>query len=285
MLAVATLAACDNDGSGQEPLVSVVENPDFAAGTTMAELAEAGTITIGVRYDQPGFGEVGLSGTPEGFDIEIGRIIAAQLGIAPGDIVWKEATAGTREELLVDGEVDLVIATYTITSERKKQVGFAGPYYLAGQQMMVLAGDTTITGPDSLKTNPDEKVCSAKGSTPAETIKTYLADPDQLVTYDTYEECTTALEDGTVQAVTTDNAILLGLVSASDGAFALVGDPFTEEPYGIGIHKSDNAFCTFIDDTLLSASENGSYQQAWTATAGQVPESRTPNLPQLDPCT
>ena len=126
----------------------------------MAELAEAGTIRVGTKFDQPGFGLENLEGEVEGFDVEVAKIIAGALGIAPEDIEWVETPSAVREEVLEGDEVDMVVATYTINDERKERITFAGPYYQAGQQIMVAADDDTITGPESLTENPDAKVCS-----------------------------------------------------------------------------------------------------------------------------
>ncbi len=176
----------------------------------------------------------------------------------------------------------MVVATYTINDERKERISFAGPYYQAGQQVMVAADDDTITGPESFTENPDAIVCSVTGSTPSENIREYLASEDQLVLFEEYSDCADALENGQVQAVTTDNVILLGFVSESDGAFKLVGEQFTEEPYGIGIQRGDVAFCEFINETLAANEE--AYVAAWEATAGQVEGTETPTLPTADEC-
>ncbi|HST84954.1 MAG TPA: glutamate ABC transporter substrate-binding protein [Kineosporiaceae bacterium] len=283
VLAVGALAlsACgDSDGDEVKPSGA----SDFAAGSTMAKLADAGKITIGTKFDQPGFGLKNLSGKPEGFDVEVAKIIAGKLGIDEDDITWKETPSAIREEVIEKGEVDLVAATYTINDKRKERITFAGPYYEAGQQLMVKSDNTKITGPDTLKANPDAKVCSVAGSTPAENIREYLASESQLVTFDVYSKCADALRNGQVSVVTTDNVILLGLVGQSKGAFKVVGDTFTKEPYGIGIKKGDTAFCTFINDTLKAAASDGSYEKAWTSTAGKVEGSEVPTLPTADPC-
>jgi glutamate transport system substrate-binding protein len=278
-----TLAACgggDDETAAPEPTVE--EAPEFEAGTTMAELAEAGSITIGTKFDQPGFGLETLDGEVEGFDVEVAKIIAGALGIAPDDITWEETPSAVREEVIEGGEVDMVVATYTINDERAERITFAGPYYEAGQQIMVAADDDTITGPESLTENPDATVCSVTGSTPSEQIREYLANDDQLVLFDEYSQCADALSNGQVQAVTTDNVILLGFVSESDGAFKLVGEQFTEEPYGIGIEKGDTEFCEFINETLAENEE--AYVAAWEATAGQVEGTETPTLPEPGEC-
>lgn len=136
--AALVLSGCSGGGGG-EP--EVVENPEFAEGTTMAELAAAGSITVGTKFDQPLFGLAGPDGTPEGFDVEIAKIIAAELGIAPENINWKETVSQNREPFIQDGQVDIVVATYTINDERKEVIDFAGPYYVAGQSFLVPTGN------------------------------------------------------------------------------------------------------------------------------------------------
>lgn len=275
-----SLAACGGDDGGGD--VEVADSPEFEAGSTMAELSEAGAITIGTKFDQPGFGLLGLDDKPEGFDVEVGKIIAGALGIAEDDITWKQATSDIREQVIEDGDVDMVVATYTINEERAERITFAGPYYVAGQQLMVNADNDSINGPEDLKDNPDAKVCSVTGSTPSEQIKEYLADPNQLVLFDIYDKCADALSNGQVDVVTTDNVILLGFVSESDGAFKLVGEQFTEEPYGIGIEKGDVAFCEFINETLQDNED--AYLEAWNSTAGEVEGTEEPELPEPAPC-
>ncbi len=274
-----TLAACGDDDSP----APIVENPDFASGTTMAKLADAGKVTIGTKFDQPGFGLLGLADDPEGFDVEVGKIIAGALGIKPDDITWQETTSDIREQAIEDGDVDFVVATYTINDERKKRITFAGPYYVAGQQLMVMSDNDAINGPDDLKANPDAKVCSVTGSTPSEQIKPYLASPGQLVLFDVYDKCASSLKNGQVDVVTTDNVILLGFAAKSDGDFKLVGEQFTEEPYGIGITKGDVAFCEFINETL--ADNEDAYNSAWASTAGEVEGTEAPTLPDAAPCS
>lgn len=281
------LTACGGGGedqlaSGGGNDVAVDKNASFEDGTTMAKLNKAGTVRIGTKIDQPLFGQNDLEGNPQGFDVEISKIIAGKLGIPPENIEWVEAPSKTREEIIEQGKVDMIVATYTINDERKQRISFAGPYYEAGQDIMVKADNNEITGPESLK-KTGGKVCSVTGSTPAEEIKNYV-NPDQVVTFDVYSKCADALRTGQVEAVTTDNVILLGLVDESDDKFKLVGKPFTSEPYGVGISKGDKEFCEFINTTLTEAAKDGSYEKAWTSTAGKV-EKETPKLPELDTCS
>ena len=118
VLAVGALAlsACgDSDEGGS---ADVADAPKFAAGSTMAKLADADKVTIGTKFDQPGFGLKNLSGKPEGFDVEVAKIIAAKLGIDEDKITWKETPSAVREEVIEKGEVSLVAATYTINDKR-----------------------------------------------------------------------------------------------------------------------------------------------------------------------
>jgi glutamate transport system substrate-binding protein len=153
-------------------------------------------------------------------------------------------------------------------------VDFAGPYYEAGQDIMVAKGNPEgIGGPDDLA---GKKVCSVTGSTPAENIRENYPEAD-LTEFDVYSKCAEALKNGQVQAVTTDNVILLGLISQDEESFELVGEPFTKEPYGIGVKKGDTEFRNFINDTLQKAYDDGRWLAAWDATAGKVaPEKPTP---------
>ncbi|RCK71394.1 ABC transporter substrate-binding protein [Desertihabitans brevis] len=264
--AALTLAACgDGGGGGSEPPVQ--EAPEFPEGSTMQRLAEAGSMTVGTKFDQPLFGQQGPDGTPVGFDVEIAKIIAGELGIAPEDIEWTETISANREPFIQDGQVDIVVATYTINDTRKEVVDFAGPYYEAGQALMVLADNTEITGPDSLA---GKVVCSVEGSTPAQNIRDNYPDAE-LRLFGDYSSCIEPLRNGQVDAVTTDNVILAGFV-ADDDSFTLVndGETFTEEPYGIGLAKGDDEFRTFINDTLEAAYADGRWEEAWNATAGEV---------------
>lgn len=275
-----TAAACGGGGGGGTN-VKVANKPSFDPGTTMAKLSSAGKVRVGTKFDQPLFGLKGLDGKPEGFDVEIAKIIAAGLGIAPSNIEWVETVTANREPFIQQDKVDYVVATYTITDKRRQVISFAGPYYTAGQDIMVKKGNPLgIKGPNDLA---GKKVCSVTGSTPSATIRKDYPQA-QLVEFDVYSKCAEALKNGQVDAVTTDNVILIGLVSKDSASFELVGKAFTKEPYGVGIKKGDTAFCQFINDTLKKAADDGSYLKAWQATAGKVSKD-TPTLPAPDPCS
>lgn len=260
------MTACGGDDADEG---TGAGSKSFAAGSTMEKLNKAQAIKIGTKFDQPGFGQKGLSGDPEGFDVEIAKLVVKELGIPEDKIEWVETPSKVREDFIVNGNVDLVAATYTINDKRKERIAFAGPYYEAGQNILVKKDDSTITGPDSFK-DGTKKVCSVTGSTPAETIKTYVKDAaTQLVLFDTYDKCRDALKGGQVDAVTTDNVILLGYIAKDEASFKLAGENFTKEPYGIGVKKEDTDFRDFVNDVLEKAMSDGSWKKAWDDTAGK----------------
>jgi glutamate transport system substrate-binding protein len=222
-------------------------------------------LVVGVKADQPGLG-LQTGGQYTGFDIEIAKIIAKGLGVPDTGIEWKTTVSANREPFIQQGQVDIVVATYTINDERKKVVNFAGPYYLAGQDLLV-PNNSTITGPESLA---GKKVCSVSGSTPAKRIQTEYKDA-QLQQFDTYSKCVTALAGGQVDAVTTDDIILAGYAAQDQyaGKFNVVGKKFSEEPYGIGLAKDDVEGCNKINEILKTAATDGSYKAAWDNTLGK----------------
>jgi glutamate transport system substrate-binding protein len=250
-------------GGGTDAGASPTPAASFPAGSTMERLSKAGKITIGTKFDQPLFGLKGPD-APVGFDIEIGKLIAAGLGIPAKNIEWKEAVSANREPFISTGEVDAVVATYTINDARKQVVSFAGPYYLAGQSILVKADNNKIKSQKDLVGQP---VCSVTGSTPAAKLTEIGANP--LLT-DTYTNCLEPLRSGAVVAVSTDNVILAGLAAQNEGEFKVVGKPFTQEPYGIGLKHDDTQFRNFINDVLEKSYKDGSYKKAWEATAGKV---------------
>ncbi|WP_370465936.1 glutamate ABC transporter substrate-binding protein [Bifidobacterium indicum] len=219
---------------------------------------EAGKIRIGIKFDQPGLG-FKKSGTYVGFDVDVATYVANKLGYSKDDIIWKEAPSKQREAMLQNGDVDMIVATYSITDERKKAVSFAGPYIVAGQDLMVRTDDHQINGPEDLN---GKRLCSVTGSTSAVTVKQKFASEVQLMEQPGYAECATALFSGIVDAVTTDDIILAGLASASRGRLRLVGKPFTQERYGVGIKKGDKALAKKINAALADMEANGSWQRA-----------------------
>jgi glutamate transport system substrate-binding protein len=271
--------ACTPTGCGGRQEVT------FPAGTTMARLNAAGKITVGVKFDQPGLGfRNPATGRPEGFDIEMAEIVATGLGLDPDRIRYREAVSADREHLIVTGRVDIVIASYSITDERRRIVGQAGPYYLTGQQILVRDADKhaindTLRDPARLSRL---KVCSVRGSTSIQQwLDTY--NTAQPIESRTYTECVQRLLDKTVDAVTTDGAVLLGYAAQHPDKLEVVGEPFSKEGYGIGYRKGDDAFCSFLTDTIQTAIDNGEWDEAFTATLGKASPDPPP-IPTPAPC-
>jgi glutamate transport system substrate-binding protein len=266
---------CGDDGSTSTSTPNATTGtatgpPQFAAGTAMATIQAKGKLVVGTKFDQPLFGlKNPTNGQVEGFDVEVAKIVARAIfgSDITNKVEYHEATSKVRETVIQDGKVDIVIATYTINDERKKVVDFAGPYYVAGQDILVKKANTTITSVDSLA---GKKVCTVQGSTSLTNVQKSAPTADVSITFDKYSLCIEALKDGRVEAVTTDNVILLGFINDDPANLKLVNKPFTTEPYGIGLKKGDTAFRTFVNDTLEKAYKDGSWKKAWDDTAGKT---------------
>lgn len=222
-------------------------------------------IVIGTKFDQPGLGLKNPDGTMSGFDVDVAKYVAKQLGYNEDQIEWKESPSSQRETLIQNDQVKYIVATYSITEKRKEKVDFAGPYLVTGQSLLVKADNSAITGPESLQDN--KKLCSVTGSTPAQRIKDKYPGV-QLQQYDTYSACVEALKNGAIDAVTTDEVILAGYAAQSPGVFKIVGKPFSEERYGIGLKKDDAELRTKINDALESMEKDGAWKAAFDKNLG-----------------
>src|SRR5262249_12522498 len=245
-------------------------------------LHRAGSITIGVKVDQPGFGFRNLvTGKLEGFDIRIAELIAAGLGLAPEQIHFVEAISSKREELLQQHQVDIIVATYTMPPGGAETVGQAGPYYATGQRLLVRAEDKNkITGPNDLRSRT---VCSVLGST---SYKRMIHDyPTVQVKGDYYyTQCVQELLGKTVDAVTTDEAILAVYAAREPDKLAVVGDRFSLEEYGIGYPKGDLSFCEYITNVLSQAINAGAWDRAFDDTLRKAGVPRPAQPPAPRPC-
>ncbi|WP_304113288.1 glutamate ABC transporter substrate-binding protein [Mycolicibacterium bacteremicum] len=222
-------------------------------------------VVIGTKFDQPGLGLKNPDGSMSGFDVDVATYVAEQLGYTPDQIEWKEAPSGQRETLIQNGQVDFIAATYSITDARKEKVSFAGPYLITGQSLLVRADNSDIVGAESLENN--KKLCSVTGSTPAQRIKDKYPGV-QLQQYDTYSACVEALKSGAIDAVTTDEVILAGYAAQDPGTFKLVGEPFSEENYGIGLKKDDSELQTKINDAITKMETEGAWAAAFEKNLG-----------------
>jgi glutamate transport system substrate-binding protein len=255
-----TLAACGSDEGG-------------GAGSTGGDSG----LKIGIKFDQPGLG-LKQGDTYSGLDVDVAKYVAKELGTTEDKITWVQAPSAQRETLIATGQVNFIVATYSITDTRKEKVSFAGPYFVAGQDLLVRADDTSITGPESLN---GKKLCSVKGSTSAQKVKEQFANQVQLQEFATYSECLPALETGGVDALTTDDAILAGFAAqeANAGKFKLVGKPFSTENYGIGLKKGDTALCQKITDAIKKMQSDGALDQAIQANLGPANYKPGPGNP------
>ncbi len=279
-----SLTACgdagDDDDSGTD--VEVEENAadDFDDGTRMKELADAGKVVIGVKYDQPGLGFKGATDDlPSGFDVEIAKLLVADLGIDPEDasvVTYEETISDNREPFLLQGKVDLVLASYSITDERRAEVGQTGPYFLTGQQLLV----PTDSDVESIADLAGQEVCSVTGSTSIDRINEQGA---KGIGFDSYSECVQKVLDGTVPAMSTDGSILAGYAAQNEGQLKVVGDEFSEERIGVGYSLEHPEMCDWINNVLEDSFEDGSWAAAFEKTLGPS-GIETPEPPALDEC-
>ena len=258
-----------------------VATASFAAGTTMAKITKAGKLRVGVKFDHPQLSQKNLKGELQGFEADMIRYIAAQLGLKPNQIEFIETSSDNREQFLQQNKVDMVVATMSITPERQKVVSFAGPYLSVRQDLVVKKGN-----PQHLKSpqNPSgTKICSTLGGAVSQvTRETYPK--AKLVEFDASSKCIEALKNGSVDALATQNQIGASYVSQDPGSLQLLGAPYGQENWGVGIRKGDTAFCQFIDKALAKFSQDGSYKKAWDASLGRYVTTRQ-KLPQPIACS
>ncbi|AIT61300.1 glutamate ABC transporter substrate-binding protein [Corynebacterium doosanense] len=249
--AATALTACAGSEGGSDGLLASIE---------------AGSVTLGTKFDQPGLGLRNADGSMSGLDVDIAtevvNRIAEKEGHAEPTIEWRETPSAQRETLIQNGEVDMIAATYSINAGRAETVSFGGPYLLTHQALLVRADETSI---DSLESLDGKILCSVTGSTPAQKVKEALPGV-QLQEYDTYSSCTEALRNGNVDAMTTDATILNGYSAQSPGDFTVIemekdGEPFTNEHYGIGVTKDDQATVDAINEALNAIIEDGTFDK------------------------
>jgi glutamate transport system substrate-binding protein len=277
------LTACGREGSPGAESSGVTQSA--AAGVTVEgsptfqAMQQRGKVIMGVRNDQPGLGfQDATTGQYSGFDVEIARLVAAQLGFGPDKIEYKVVPSAAREDTIERGEIDYMVGTYTINDNRKQRVSFAGPYYVSGQSLLVRSDENSITGKDTLQ---GKKVCSVTGSTPIQRVRDQgLTQPENIVEFQTYSQCVDQLLNTQVDVVTTDDAILKGFAAQQPDKLKVVGETFSTEPYGIGLKKDDTALRNKINDILQAAETDGTWKQIYDATLGKSGATATP--PPLD---
>ena len=266
------LTACGKEGSpgseGSGVTQSAAAGVAVEGSSTFQAMTQRGRVVVGVKEDQPGLGfKDATTGQYSGFDIEVARLVAAQLGFGADKIDYKAVPSASREDAISRAEVDYYVGTYTINDKRKERVSFAGPYFVAGQSLLVRADDGTITSKDTLK---GKKVCSVTGSTPIGRVKDQqLTEPENIVEFQNYSQCVDQLLSKQVDAVTTDDAILKGYAAQQPDKLKVVGEPFSTEPYGIGLNHDDTALRNKVNDILAAAETDGTWKKIYDGTLGK----------------
>jgi glutamate transport system substrate-binding protein len=260
------LAGCGDDeeagGGGEATPTPAADVEKFEPGTPLGDIQEKGEIVIGVKYDVPPFGFNNPdSGKVEGFDVDLGQAVADKLGVKPKFI---EAISDNRIPFLQDGTADLILSTMTINEERVGQIEFSDPYYIARGRILVKEDNDEITGVDTLA---GKSVCTALGSTYEATLKKQAPDA-KLKLVDSYSECLESLQNGSVDAISTDDVILTGMI-IQDDTLKLVGDPISQEPYGAGIKKGNTELRDFVNQVFEEYKSDGSWADTYQKWVGQ----------------
>jgi len=250
-LAVAglVLAACGSGGGGGPN-----PTPAPVAG------APGGKLTIGIAFDQPGLG-MRTGDAYTGFDVDTAIYIAGALGVTRDNITWKEANSDQRQQLLESGGADLIVSTFSITDQRKQVVDFAGPYFVAHQDLLVRRNDTEITGPDRLD---GKNLCSVPGTTSAAYVTSHFLGNIKLTEKPRFSDCVTALANSEVDAVTTDDVILAGFAAQPQyqGKLKVVGKGFSDEIYGVGVKKGNSDLVDKVNAALKQYIDDGSWRKS-----------------------
>lgn len=234
--------------------------PPATEPTPVPGAATNGKLTIGIPFDEPGIG-VKNGDTYSGFDVDTAKYVAKALGVPEANITWKEANGDDREAQLTSGAVDMVVSTYTITDARKQVVDFAGPYFVAHQDLLVRRNETEITGPDTLN---GKDLCTVAGTTSAANVTQFYQGRINLKELPGFSDCVAALAKSEVDAVTTDDVILAGFATEPQyrGALKVVGRGFSDENYGIGVKKGNTALRDQVNAALQQYVSDGSWQRA-----------------------
>jgi polar amino acid transport system substrate-binding protein len=255
---VAGNADCDREASLRPgPLPSPGAMP---AGSTMAAIAERGRLVVGVDQNTYLFGfRNPASGQLEGFDIDVAREIARHIFGDPDRVQFRVVDASQRESFLQSGLVDLVVRTYSITCDRKQKVDFSTVYYYAKQRILAVKG----SGIDSAAALSGKRVCAVSGTTSLS--KLFELDPrPTLFSVSAWTDCLVMLQQGQVDAISTDDVVLSGL-AAQDPNVEVVGDSIAAEPYGIGVKKGNSDLVRFVNGVLDQMRADGTWERLYQA--------------------
>lgn len=268
LLSIPALAGCSSESSTTNNGDGAKSTETSAGTNTLEKIKKRGKLIVGVKYDLNLFGlKNPETGKVEGFDIDIAKGLAKKILGDENKIELKEVTSKTRIPMLNNGEIDAIIATMTITEERKKEVDFSDVYFMAGQSLLVKK-DSKINSVKDLKKGMT--VLTAKGSTSAQNIRK-VAPQVNVLEFENYAEAFTALKAGQGDALTTDNALLWGMAK-QDPNYRVLDETFTEEPYGIAVRKGDTEFLKVINEYLKEIKENGEYDKIYEKWIGKKPQ-------------
>jgi putative glutamine transport system substrate-binding protein len=264
---VFALAACggkEKESGGNESSKSSGEE----SKSTLDAIKERDKFVVGVKYDTKLFGlQDPATNEVEGFDVDIAKQIAKHILGDEDKVELVEVTSKTRIPMLNNGDIDAIIATMTITEERKQEVDFSDVYFEAGQSLLVKKGSDIKSVKDLKK---GDTVLAVKGSTSAQNIREHA--PDATVReFENYQEAFMALKSGQGDALTTDNSILYGMAQ-QDPNYVVLDETFTDEPYGIAVKKGDTEFVNEINKVLKDLRESGEYDKIYEKWIGEKPK-------------
>ncbi|AXB41813.1 glutamate ABC transporter substrate-binding protein [Amycolatopsis albispora] len=286
LAAMAAVTACDRpDTPGQAApparatlldRAPVAGAAEVSASPTAARIRGRGQLIVGGQLDLPLLSERNsITGETEGFDATLAKLLAKYL-LGESTVKIVTATPETKETLLQVGTVDAVIRIYTITPERAEKVAFAGPYLRSGQAIAALDQERSITRPADLNGRP---VAVVAGTTSVDALR-QAAPRAELETFGTTSECVQALESGRAVAYVHDLTALAGAARLND-RIKIIGEPFTSEPYGIGLPRGDAAFKEFVNGWLDKIVRAGLWTELWQSTLGTVVTGPVPTPPQI----
>ncbi|GHD31486.1 ABC transporter substrate-binding protein [Nocardiopsis kunsanensis] len=251
-----------------------------AASGEEASVLEGDTITIGVKFDQPGLG-LGENGEFAGFDVDVAHYLAEEMGFDRDDVEMVGVTSVEREDKIIEGEVDMVVATYSITPERKTEVTFGGPYYVAKQDILVSADATDI---ETVRDLEGLEVCQGEGSNSASRITEGLGIDATVSEAPSYSRCIDRLDDGSADAVSTDDLILAGYLAEDPSAYRFVNYPFTDEKYGVGLPYEDVEACEAVNKAINRMYQDGTAGELLEKWFGSTDLELLRTVPQFEGC-
>jgi glutamate transport system substrate-binding protein len=237
---------------------------DSGAATVLDKITKDRKVVVGTKWDQPGIGLKAGSSGPQGFDVDVAKYLIEELsGGQTVDIEWKESISSNREAFLANGTVDIILAGYSITEARKQKVTFAGPYVIAHQDTMVRADSTGISRATELE---GKRICQVAGSNAYKRITDLPPDGQlglkvQLVGAANWSECVAKLSGSNLDAVTVDDLLLAGFAAQGGGRFRILGDPFTDEKWGVGLKKGDIKTCEAVNAAIAKMYSDGTARQ------------------------